>query len=308
MWTLITGRFEATRQRVERTIRAVRDRRPRFDHLVRAYWRYHDQRGDRHAAAVTYYGFLSFFPLLGVAFGLLGLVVRFMPNARDSVIRILEETFPGLIGTGPEASGRGEVDLGVIESASARLGLIAFAILLWTGLGWVGALREALRQMWAQEDKGHNIIISKAHDLSTLALLGLVMLLSIALSSLTGGFAAELAKAVGILDSPIGLLILLAVIAAVTLATDMALLIAMFWRLSGAETRPWRLWRGALIGALGFEALRLLATFLLGRLTRNPVYASFAIAVGLVIWMNLITRVILYSAAWTATRHPTTKG
>ena len=270
---------------VERRIRSVRAVSPMLDHLVRGYRRYHDQRGDRHAAAITYYGFLSFFPLLAIGFAIVGLMVRFMPDARTGVENILRDAFPGIVGTTDIAGIRVED----IEAASTRVGLISLPILLWAGLGWLSALREALREMWNKEDKGHNLVIGKLHDLSTLVLIGLVLLVSIALSGVASVW------------SPNDRLLRIG-LELVTIGTYMAVLLAMFWRLSGAGRTPLQLWRGALVGALGFEALRALATFLLARVSGNPVYASFALAVGLLVWMNIGSRLILYSAAWTATR------
>src|SRR5512144_1533731 len=46
---------------------SVRRRVPALDHLIRAYTRYVADTGDRLAAGVTYFGFLSFFPLVVLA-------------------------------------------------------------------------------------------------------------------------------------------------------------------------------------------------------------------------------------------------
>jgi membrane protein len=48
------------------------------------------------------------------------------------------------------------------------------------------------------------------------------------------------------------------------------------------------------------------ATVLLGHTVRNPVYATFSVAVGLLVWINLVTRMTLFAAAWTATVAPRT--
>ena len=50
------------------------------------------------------------------------------------------------------------------------------------------------------------------------------------------------------------------------------------------------------------EVLKLAGTFLVAHTVRNPVYASFAVLVGLLVWINLASRFILFTAAWTATR------
>ena len=78
--------------------------------------------------------------------------------------------------------------------------------------------------------------------------------------------------------------------------------LVLFTRLSGT-CAPWRrIARGALFGAVGFEILKQVATLLIGRTTQNPVYASFAVLVGLMVWINIVSRFALFVAAWTATR------
>jgi membrane protein len=64
---------------------------------------------------------------------------------------------------------------------------------------------------------------------------------------------------------------------------------------------PWRdLRQGALVGGVGLSLLKISASALLPRLTANPFFASFAIVVGLLIWLNLIARLVLICAAWAA--------
>ena len=65
----------------------------------------------------------------------------------------------------------------------------------------------------------------------------------------------------------------------------------------------WRqLLLGCLFGAIGFEVLKLGGAFLIVHTVHNPVYASFAVMAGLVVWINVSSRFILFTAAWTATR------
>jgi membrane protein len=50
---------------------SAREKRPALDHLIRAFGRYQADAGDRQAAAVTFFGFLSFFPILALATSIL---------------------------------------------------------------------------------------------------------------------------------------------------------------------------------------------------------------------------------------------
>src|SRR4051812_25135274 len=77
-------------------VRAARRRWRWFDHLARAYQRYQDRRGDRLAAAMTYFGFLSFFPLLALGYALLGYLVGVSDRARAYLVDAINSVLPGL--------------------------------------------------------------------------------------------------------------------------------------------------------------------------------------------------------------------
>jgi len=64
------------------------------------------------------------------------------------------------------------------------------------------------------------------------------------------------------------------------------------------------LWQGALLGAVGFEVLKLLVVNLLGSVGGNA-FAPLAIAITLVVWINYFSRLVIYGAAWAYTAVPT---
>jgi membrane protein len=77
-------------------------------------------------------------------------------------------------------------------------------------------------------------------------------------------------------------------------------MIVLLWEVSGVPV-PWRdLFQGALVGGVGLSLLKISAGALLPRLTANPLFASLAIVIGLLVWLNLIARLILISARWAA--------
>jgi membrane protein len=57
----------------------------------------------------------------------------------------------------------------------------------------------------------------------------------------------------------------------------------------------------ALIGAAGFELLKWLLTGYLQGVAGKSMYGAFAVPVAVVLWINLMARLLLYCAAWTAT-------
>lgn len=84
------------------------------------------------------------------------------------------------------------------------------------------------------------------------------------------------------------------------LADTVLFVIILRWM--GRSRQPFRvIFRGALLGALAFGLLKQLAALILSWTLNNPIYGVFAVMVGLLVWINLSVRVILYAAAWTET-------
>jgi membrane protein len=78
----------------------------------------------------------------------------------------------------------------------------------------------------------------------------------------------------------------------------------MLSRLSGAHQSSRQVRSAAVLGALGFELLKVVGAFLIVRTTQNPVYAAFGVVVGLLIWINLVGQLLMVVAAWGATALP----
>ncbi|MFC6885703.1 MULTISPECIES: YihY/virulence factor BrkB family protein [Actinomadura] len=275
-------------------LRGARERWRAFDHLGRAYERYQETRGDRLAAALTSYGFLSFFPLLALAYSLLGYLVGVSDEARDYFVRAVNSLLPGL---------SDQLQVEQIARSKNTVGLFGLAGLVLTGLGWVQALRESLRVVWGNEPvPDGNFAVKKLWDAAVLAFLGAMLVVGMVISTVATSASHTVLDWLGLAHVPgagTGLA-LLSLLGAV--ATNTLIFLFLFSRLS-ATRAPWRrIIRGALFGAVGLEILKQLATLLLGHTTRNPVYASFAVLVGLMVWINLASRFLLFVAAWTATR------
>ena len=136
----------------------VRAKRPFLDHLIRMYGRYQADAGDRLAAAVTFYWFLSLFPILLLAIAVLGYV--YGNSAPQHVTNALSGYLPGnLVKTIGDT----------LVSAKGKAGVIGIIGLLLSGLGWVDGLREAIRSIWHQNVKAGNIITRKLVDIVVLA-------------------------------------------------------------------------------------------------------------------------------------------
>ncbi|MBB4933979.1 membrane protein [Lipingzhangella halophila] len=275
---------------------AARRHRPAFDHLVRAYERFSDQRGNQLAASVTYYAFLSFFPLLALAFAVAGYLAAFHVEARHFMEQAISEVLPGL---------SQELPIETIADARTGAGILGVLGLLYAGLGAVSALREALHVIWLNSvSDGPNFVLAKVIDTIVMVVLGTALLASVVLTSVLQTGTRWLLGWMGLDEVAVLVVATRTVGLAVAIAVSTLIFLVLFSKLSGTR-RPWRLlWRGALLAAVGFEILKALGALLLAGTLGNPVYASFAVLVGLLVWMNIVLRMVFFAAAWTATRLP----
>ena len=281
----------------KRRIQRARDRWPWFDHAVRAYDRNSEVLGGQLAAAVTYFGFLSFFPLLALAFAMVGYVSSIYPNAQNDVTAAVESAFPSLVG-----SGEGQINIADVIDAKAGAGIAGLLGLLYAGLGWLDALRDSLRRVFGTDDLEISLLKKKLVDILVMVLLGLSLLLSLVVSSLATTATTYVLDLVGLDESFVAAALLKVLSVALAVLVDVVIFAILLSRLSGARL-PWRQVRsGAVLAAVGFEVLKLLGTFLIGRTTANPLYATFGVVVGLLVWINLVSKLTIFVGAWTATQ------
>ncbi len=279
------------KQTLSGTAVTVRRRRPFLDHVIRAYGRYIADGGDRLAAAATYFAFLSFFPLVALAFSVAGFVVDAYPDVERELIEQINSYLPGLAD---------KLDVDSIARARVGVGLVGMVVLLLSGLGWIDAIRDAIRIMWHQSVEAGNIITRRIHDVGVLAGLGILVLVSLVVTSLSTSATGAFLGWVGLEGSTVAAWVTGILAITVALAIDLAIFLYLFWRLPVTTDRH-RTVRGALLGAVGVELLKILGTWLVGRTTSNPVYGAFAVIVGLLIWINIVMRWTMFIAAWTVT-------
>ena len=286
--------FDRPRAVVVRWLDGLRGRSEWFDHLARGAGRYQRLSGDRLAAGLTYYAFLSFFPLLVVAFSVVGYLISVDPGLKQQVEQALEQNFPGLVGTGPH-----QLNVSTFANSKNLTGALGLLSLVYTGLGWLDAVRAGLRVMWGMPESTTNFALRKLNDLGLLAAIGLSLLISLTIAGFGNAYSSDLLHWIGFSGTMTNLATK-AIAVVLGFLVDLPLFIVMFTGLSGWRPRK-RLLRGVLVVSLGFEALKHVGAVLLAHTTDKPAYATFAVAVGLLVWMYLVNRVLLFAAAWTVT-------
>lgn len=274
----------------------------------RAYSHFTDVGGSVLSAGMSYQAVFAVFAALWVGFGALGTWLNGRPELLDSLVAQINLIIPGLLGD----HGLAPVSLDVLlDSRSfSWTGAIAAVSLLWVTVSWFTGTRRSIRIIFGLEVKQYrNAALLKLRDL-LLALLFLVALVtSAALTVASTNFTNRLVSWFGGGEDNwlLGGLGLTARYGALFLF-DVVLLLAIHWLLAEIRTPGWSLVRGCALGGAVMFGLKLLGTTLLGSTPSNPLLASFAVMVGLLIWFNLICRTLLLTASWVATGQDQTLG
>ncbi|PKW12702.1 inner membrane protein YhjD [Saccharopolyspora spinosa] len=273
----------------------LRRRHPWLDRLIRAFERYQGQYGDYYAAAITYFSVLALVPLLMIAFAVAGFVLSGNPDLLGRLQMSITSAVPS-----PAMSDMLNRVVQQAISQAGTVGVIGLLAALYSGLGWMTNLREALTAQWTQEPATQSMVRRMAADLGSLIGLGAAVAVSLGISALGGGFGRRLFELVGIEDSPAAALVLRVLLILLSLLASWLVFLWVLARLPRkAVTFHSAVW-GALFAAIGFEVLKQVGVVYLNSVTSSPAGLAFGPILGLLVFANLTSRFILFVTAWTA--------
>ncbi|MDI3385621.1 YihY/virulence factor BrkB family protein [Streptomyces sp. B-S-A8] len=261
-----------------------------YETLDRVHW-------SRLAAAMTFTSFLALFPLLTVAAAVAAATLS--KQQQTELQNKLSEQVPGI---------SEQLDIDALVANAGTVGLVAGALLLFTGIGWVGSMRDCLRAVWGRDDEEENPVLRYAKDAGILFGLGAVGLLSLVASAVGNTAVHWITRELGVDDQRwVGWLLTLAVFALAVLA-DFLILLYVLTLLPGVHPDRRHLIVGALIGAVGFELLKALLGGYIKGVAGKSMYGAFGTPVALLLWINFTAKLLLFCAAWTATRKSSPSG
>ncbi len=283
------------KERATARVEEVRQRSPFVDHLVRMVRHYGDVKGNLQAGAVTYFAFLSLFPILALAFFAVGWVAKVYPGVEADLVEAIGTVLPGLIGEKD-----GQLSPQTIKDSASTVGLLGLLGVLYAGLGWLSGMRQSLLVMFETPHRDQpNFVVGKVRDLVSLVLIGVVLVTSVAVSSVISRYSSEVLDWMGLGTELSPLLTVLTVV--IGIGTSMLLFYTLFRLLADPELPGRSLWTASLLGALGFEALKQLSSLLLSATRGSPGVQAFGVALILLVWINYTSRLVMYAAAWAQT-------
>ncbi|MDO8106898.1 YihY/virulence factor BrkB family protein [Isoptericola sp. b441] len=218
---------------------------------------------------------------------------------RQQVLDAIDASLPGLVKTGSGSGVFSPSDLQLTPTLTVT-GVVAIVVLIVSAMSAMAALRTGVRAMFGEPPTAGNPFLAQARALAGFVGMALAILLSAVLSIATTSAADWLLGLVGWTGAGAAFVVRVLGLA-VSFVVDMATFVLVVEVL--ANQRPaWRdLLGGAAIAAFGIGVVRYLGTSVVaGAASKNPLLASVAVVATLLVWINLIARIVLLSAAWVA--------
>jgi len=251
---------------------------------IAVVYKYADDQGSYLAALITYYGFLSLFPLLLLAATILGFVLNGDSDLQQKLLGSALSQFP-IIGKQLTANIHGYRGSGT----GIAVGLL---VALYGGLGIAQAGQNAMNVVWAvPRNNRPNPFAARLRSLALLATLGVGVLITSALSAL-GALAHDWSKHEGLGATGVVLVLLASLVANVGV-------FLLAFRFLTTHALGWRdIWLGAVVSATAWQGLQLAGAYYVAHELRGAqeVYGLFALVLGLIAWIYLEAVVFVLAA------------
>jgi membrane protein len=241
------------------------------------------------AAALAYYAIFSIAPLLLISIYLASLFLD-----RTAAVEGLTNEMIGVIGPSGSDAIKEMLDAAGTAQPEGWAGLVALAVLLFAATGFVGGLQEALDKIWDAPARAGGVwgflrtkIFSFSLVLAAAFLLLISLVLSTAMTALTGRFTTALGIPEGIVQ---------AVIFAVNFLLAASIFAAIFKFVPSVQVT----WRAAIAGgvftAVLFALGRFALAWYLGREAEASAYGAATSLVLLLIWVYYSAQILFLGA------------
>ncbi|WP_100811109.1 MULTISPECIES: YihY/virulence factor BrkB family protein [unclassified Microbacterium] len=287
------ARPQAPRPPIARIIAWALQRKP-----VRALLLYSEHRGPMLADSITYRLLFAVFAAVLLGFSIAALWLSGNAAAWQALIDAVNSVIPGLVGTD------GLIDPSDITAPAglSLTGVLSSIGLVGAAIGSVGQVRSALRSLADQPNEDLFIVWALLRNLAVAVGVGVALVVAAGVTF----FGTALVDVVGGWfgvppDHPLSSWGTWLLSAVVVFVLDAVVIAVVFRVLSGVRASGRTLWTGALLGGLGLTVLQQLSGLFVGGARANPLLASFAALIALLLWFNLSSQVVLISAAYILT-------
>lgn len=263
----------------------------------RVYKDYSDAGGNLLAAGMSFQALFATFAAIWIGFSLTGIFLNERPELRAAIIVFINTLIPDLIKPG------GPIDPTILEHSVSFgwTGGLAIVVVFYTAINWLNYARTAVRTIFDLPPSNLNFVLLKLYDLVLALIYGLFIVLSAGATVVATRMASTILPLLSVKDnSGWGKFWFEVVALLIVFIFDVAVLAAVIRVLSGVPIPFKNLRTGVLLGGLSLTALKILGSYILTRTEANPLLASFAVFIGLLVYFNFASRIYLLATSWVA--------
>lgn len=266
---------------------------------VRAFLLYSERCGPMLADSVTYRALFSVFAALLLGFSIASIWLAGNPEAWQAILHAIDAAVPGLVGPNGVVQDPAAFDAPIGLSITGLISLIA---LIGAALGAIGSLRIAVRTISGTMLEDVLFVWVLVRNVLLAIGIACAFMAAAAVTFIAGVGLDFLSDAIGLPAESAGSRWALRIVSLVVVyALDVLLIFGVYRLLSGLHAPARAVWPGLLFGGAGLLVLQELSSLFVGGARTNPLLASFASLLALLIWMNLSTQVILIACAYITT-------
>jgi membrane protein len=250
------------------------------------FYKFFDDQGGYLTALMTYYGFLSLFPLLLVAVTVLGFVISNHPQVQVDLIGSALAQFP-IVGKQIQTNVHGYAGSG----AGLVIGLLGA---LYGSLGIAQASQNAMNTVWAVPRNARpNPLKSRLRSLAIVMSLGFGVLITTGVSALASGYGIRFGVAGRVL----------AILFACT--ANVGLFLAAFRFLTVKALSARDVLAGAVVAGVVWQVLQSVGSYYVNHKLKgaSEVYGVFGVVLGLIAWIYLEALIVVLCAELNVVRH-----
>lgn len=260
--------------------------------------RYSMQRGYLLAGGIAYTAIFSLFAALALGITIAMKVLSSSPSLQTALFHSIDQSMPGVLKLPGKEGGLVAPEDLILDSGLSLPGIIATVVLLFAALRVMAALKTSIRSMFGIVALPTNAAMEYVRDFLAFLALALSVLVTAVLGTITSTLGGSILDLLG-MDSTASRVLLRATALVLAAAVD-ALVIWILVRFTAGVRVPKKdLLMGLALGAFGSGVLRFLGTSAV-KVVDNPILASFAALVTVLLWVNLLGRVILQMSAFMA--------
>jgi membrane protein len=243
--------------------------------MAAVFKKFVDDQASQLAALISYYAFVSIFPLLLVFVTILGFVLQGHPEDQKKIL-------DGTLGQFPILSD--SLKLHALKGSAIALAIGVVGALL-AGMGITNAAQNAFNRIWDVPFKSRpNFLVARLRGLGLLAAFGTMTIISTAAAGFVG------ASSHGAPTVLAGVLIAFVV--------NLALFMTAFKLLTAAEVGWREFLPGVILAAVLWQLLQHLGGYYIdhGLKHTQPLYGFFALVLGLLAWLYLGAQLVIFAA------------